>query len=124
MDKALILYVDDEPAALETMKLSLEDRGYQVLTAGSGADALTLLKSKSPDVILADLRMQPVNGFELFQAIKKNPRFSKTPVLFLTAVNDPISQKYSDSLGADGYLTKPVDAEDLDNIIRAKLGIR
>src|SRR5258708_160090 len=105
MDKALILYVDDEPAALQTMKLALEDKGYERLHAANGAEALTRLKTKSPDIILADLRMQPINGFELFQAIKKNPRFLKTPVFFLTAVDDPLAQKYGESLGVDAYLT-------------------
>ena len=123
-EKALILYVDDEPGALGALKLGLEERGYQVLTAGSGADALNLLKTKSPDMLLVDLRMQPMNGFEFFQTVKKNPRLSETPIIFVTAVSDPISQKYGESLGVDGYLTKPVDVDNLDNIIRAKLGIR
>jgi DNA-binding response OmpR family regulator len=124
MDKALILYVDDEPGALETMKDALVEKGYDVLQATNGAEALALLKAKTPDIILADLRMQPVNGFELFQAIKKNPRFLKTPVFFLTAVDDPLAQKYGESLGVDAYLTKPVDIDHLDNIIRGRLGLR
>ena len=123
MEKALILYVDDEESALATVKGSLMDRGFGVLTAASGADALTVLKSKTPDLIIVDLRMQPMNGFELFQSLKKNPRFRKTPVIILTAVDDPIAQKYGETLGVDGYLTKPVDADNLDNIIRAKLGL-
>jgi CheY-like chemotaxis protein len=124
MDKALILYVDDDPAALETMKLGLEDRGYNMLTAPSGTDALQVLKSKSPDVIIADLRMQPMNGFELFQAVKKNPRFTKTPILFLTAVDDALAQKYGESLGVDAYLLKPVDLDNLDSVIRGRLGLK
>src|SRR5258705_5753031 len=123
MDKALILYVDDEPGALQSMKLALEDKGYDVVQAANGTEALALLKTKSPDVILADLRMQPINGFELFQAIKKNPRFLKTPVFFITAVDDPLAQKYGESLGVDAYLTKPVDIDHLDNIIRCRLGL-
>jgi DNA-binding response OmpR family regulator len=116
--------VDDEPGALETMKDALVEKGYDVLQATNGAEALALLKAKTPDIILADLRMQPVNGFELFQAIKKNPRFLKTPVFFLTAVDDPLAQKYGESLGVDAYLTKPVDIDHLDNIIRGRLGLR
>lgn len=123
IEKALILYVDDEPSALEALKGSLVDRGFGVLTAANGADALAILKSKSPDLIIVDLRMQPMNGFALFQAVKKNPRFRKTPVIILTAVDDPIAQKYGETLGVDGYLTKPVDADNLDSIIRAKLGL-
>jgi len=124
MDKTLILYVEDDPAALEMMKIGLEERGYGVLQAANGIEALAVLKSKSPDLILVDLRMQPMNGFELFQEIKKNPRLVKTPVFFLTAVDDPLAKKYGESLGVDAYITKPFDIDHLDNIIRGKLGIK
>jgi DNA-binding response OmpR family regulator len=106
------------------MRIGLEDKGYAVIQAANGAEAIALLKTKSPDLILADLRMQPINGFELFQSIKKNPRFLKTPVFFLTAVDDPLAQKYGESLGVDAYLTKPVDIDHLDNIIRGRLGLK
>src|SRR5262245_12946724 len=105
MEKAQILYVDDEEGALSTIKASLSDRGFVVFTALSGGEALNVLKSKNPDLILVDLRMQPMNGFELYQAVKKNPRFQKTPIIILTAVDDPIAQKYGETLGVDGYLT-------------------
>lgn len=123
MDKPVILCVDDDPAVLESLKIGLEDRGHQVLKAAGGAEALAILKSKKPDLMLLDLRMQPMSGFDLFQEVKKNPRFSTIPVLFLTAVNDPLAEKYGQSLGVDAYLTKPIDIDNLDGIIRSKLGI-
>ena len=121
MSKSLILFVDDETETLELLKRALEDRGYAMLTAKSGSEALDLLKTKTPDLILADLRMQPMNGFELFQLVKKNAKFSKTPFFFLTAVNDPLSQKYGETLGADAYITKPVDIDRLDTLIANRL---
>ena|ERR1051326_139552 len=121
MSKSLILFVDDEMETLQVLRQALEDRGYALLTAKSGAEALDLLKTNVPDLIIADLRMQPMNGFELFQSVKKNSKFSKTPFFFLTAVNDPLSQRYGETLGADAYITKPVDIDQLDTMIVNRL---
>ena len=121
MNKPLILFVDDETEALESLKCALEARGYAMLTAKSGSEALDVLKANAPDLIIADLRMQPMNGFELFQQVKKNVRFSKTPFFFLTAVNDSLAQKYGETLGVDAYITKPVDIDRLDTLIANRL---
>ena len=121
MKKTTLLYVDDEPGALDTLKLGLEEKGYTVVTATNGSDALELLKSQTPDIIVADLRMQPMNGFELFQAVKKDAKFARTPFLFLTAVDDFLAQKYGQTLGVDAYIMKPFDLDNLDSIIRRKL---
>ena len=121
MSKSLILFVDDEIETLELLKRALEDRGYAMLTAKSGSEAIDLLKTNVPDLIIADLRMQPMNGFELFQSVKKNSRFSKTPFFFLTAVNDPLSQRYGETLGADAYITKPVDIDHLETLIANRI---
>ncbi len=119
--KPLILYIDDEPDALTALKAGLEDRGYSVATAESGAEALTWLEAHTPDLIIADLRMQPMNGFELFQIVKKDPKFADTPFFFLTAVDEYLAQKYGHSLGVDAYITKPVDLQMLDQQIQNKL---
>ncbi len=121
MTKTTLLYVDDEPGALDTLKMGLEEKGYNVLTASSGSEALELLKNQMPEIIVADLRMQPMNGFELFQAVKKDSRFARTPFLFLTAVDDFLAQKYGQTLGVDAYIMKPFDLDNLDSIIRRKL---
>ncbi|MBI1802936.1 MAG: response regulator [Ignavibacteriae bacterium] len=121
MKKTTLLYVDDEQGALETLKMGLEAKGYAVLTAASGPDALDLLKNQSPDIIVADLRMQPMNGFELYQAVKRDTKFARTPFLFLTAVDDFLAQKYGQTLGVDAYIVKPFDIDNLDSIIRRKL---
>ncbi|OLD81806.1 MAG: hypothetical protein AUI33_00680 [Ignavibacteria bacterium 13_1_40CM_2_61_4] len=123
MTKPIILYVDDDKAALDAMKFGLEDRGYDVLQAKGGPEAMVLLKTNSPNLIIADLRMAPMNGFDLFKEVKKNPRFAKTPIFFYTGVDDFLSQKYAESLGVDAYLVKPIDLDTLDSIIRGKLGL-
>ena len=121
MSKQSILYVDDEPDALQSIKAGLQDRGYDVLTAESGDEALKALKTGFPDLIIADLRMHPMNGFELLQKVKKIPRFNSTPFFFLTAVDDYMSEKYGQTLGVDAYIKKPVDLDDLVALIKYKL---
>jgi len=121
MNKIQVLYVDDEIDAVTSMKIGLEDRDYDVLTANNGIDAMELLKVSDPDIIIADLRMSPMNGFELFQEVKKIKKFSDTPFFFLTAVDDFLAQKYGQSLGVDAYITKPIDLNNLDVLIRDKL---
>jgi DNA-binding response OmpR family regulator len=121
MKTPVILYVDDERSALEVLKLGLEEKGYDVQTFLNGDDALKFLKTTTPDLIIADLRMQPMNGFDFFQAVKKIKNAVAAPFLFLTAVDDYLAQKYSQTLGVDGYVVKPLDLENFEGIIRRKL---
>ena len=124
MAKKTILYVDDERDALQAVSMGLEERGYTILTAASGEEALKLLNTNNPDIIITDLKMAPMNGFELFQEIKKEERLQKIPFFFLTAVNDPLAQKYGQVLGVDAYITKPVDLDDLEDAIRNRLSYK
>ncbi|HTK82358.1 MAG TPA: response regulator [Bacteroidota bacterium] len=121
MKKASILFVDDEKDVLDAFQVGLTDRGYEIVTASSGAEALDLLKSYTPDLIIADLRMQPMNGFDLFQEVKKIEKHMGIPFFFLTAVDDVLAQKYGQKLGVDLYITKPVDLDNLDTAIKNKL---
>ena len=121
MKRPVILYVDDDPEALRVLKIGLEDRGYSVLTALGGKEAYDLLEAQTPDLIITDLRMTPVNGFDLFVELKKAPRFSDTPFIFLTAVEDQLAQSYGRKLGVDAYLTKPVDIDRLDAIVSTRV---
>ena len=100
------------------MKIGLEMRGYVVLTAGGGKEGLEILRVTIPDLILADLRMSPMNGFDFFREAKKLPKLDRTPVVFLTAVDDGFAQKYGKSLGAVGYLPKPAELDAVEHEIR------
>ncbi len=124
MGKHLILYVDDDREVLQSFKIGLEERGYNMLTAESGEEGLELLKTHMPDLIIADLRMQPMNGFDLFQNVRKNVKFVNVPFFFLTAVDDFLAQKYGQKLGVDAYITKPVDMDNLDALISSKLSVK
>ncbi|HUN65849.1 MAG TPA: response regulator [Bacteroidota bacterium] len=117
-----VLYIDDEKTSLDVLKFGLEDKGYAVSTFLSGQEALDhLSKDEIPDVIIADLRMSPMNGFELYEQVKKNNKFINIPFFFLTGMDDHLAQKYGQTLGVDAYVTKPVDLDNLDAIIRRKI---
>jgi DNA-binding response OmpR family regulator len=121
MKKATILFVDDENDVLQSFKAGLEQRGYIMLIAENGDQALEILTTHTPDLIIADLRMQPMNGFDLYQKVKKQSNLAGIPFFFLTAVDDFLAQKYGEKLGVDAYITKPVDLDNLVGIIRDKL---
>ncbi len=120
MKKLKILYVDDEVDALKSMKLGLEDRGYDVSTAENGESAIQKIEKMRPDLIIADLRMSPMDGFELYKRVKSSASFQDVRFFFLTAVDDYMAQKYGQTLGVDAYITKPVDLDSIDEIIKEK----
>lgn len=121
MKKNLIFIIDDDIDFLQATASHLQDCGYDVVAESDGSTALDKVKTVTPDLFIIDLRMQPMNGFEVYQHIRNLPQFSETPVFFLTAVDDPLSQRYSIKLGVDAYLTKPIDLVDLENAIKKKI---
>jgi DNA-binding response OmpR family regulator len=121
MGKIVILFVDDEQDALTSFKAAMEDRGYEVVTAESGAVGLDILKTTKPDVIVSDVRMQPMNGFAFFLEVKKLFPGVKMPFMFLTAIEDEVSRKYGQSLGVDSYIMKPINPDQIDLIIKRKI---
>jgi len=115
-----ILVVDDDPTQTETMKIVLEkDNEYEVKVANSGIECLEFLKNETvPDVILLDIMMPEMNGWQVFEKIKENNSWSKIPIIFLTARTDDIAKNAGGFLGED-YIEKPYNVEDLKNRINA-----
>lgn len=108
MDKRFrILAVDDEPANIQFMTASLKD-DYDVFTALNGQDAIDLLEDHQIDLILLDVMMPDINGFEVCKIIKSSERFTDIPVIFLTALDSQDAQQQGLELGGIDYLTKPV----------------
>jgi DNA-binding response OmpR family regulator len=118
---ASVLVVDDQPALLDLMQLTLESTGYQVLTAREGAEALTVLESHPVDVIIADISMPRMNGYQLYERIVSHPAWVTIPFIFLTALGLDSDIRYGKELGVDDYLTKPIEPEDLLAVVRGKL---
>ncbi len=121
--KKLILVVDDDLSLLKAVHHALEEAGYAVLSASNGKIALDLLKQATPDLFILDLKMEPINGFDLYQQIRKIFKFSHTPVFFFTGMDHALGEKFSKSLGVDSFIQKPVEIEVLEDKIKKVLSL-
>lgn len=113
-----ILVVDDEPNIIELAKLYLEREGYQVEGVSSGQDALSGLSRINPDLIILDLMLPDIDGFEVCRQIRTK---SDVPILMLTARKEDIDKIVGLELGADDYFTKPFNPRELVARVRAIL---
>ena len=116
-----ILVVDDEPDLLWALRFALGDEGYEVDSASSGAAALTLIEERRPHLILVDVVMPGIDGFELCRRLRRDERFASIPIIFLTALLDTADRIKGLNEGADDYVSKPFDLDELKARIRAVL---
>jgi len=116
-----ILVVDDQPSLLENIGLTLETAGYGVLTAMDGVEAVAVLEAQPVSLILADIAMPEMNGYQLFERVQQNPRWASIPFVFLTARAMDSDIRYGKQLGVDDYLTKPITPADLLAVVEGKL---
>jgi len=121
VNKQVILVVDDEPVILDSLSDILIIHGFQVLKSSNGLEALETLRDQIPDLILADIMMPEMNGYQLYNRIRQNPEWVWIPFIFLTAKGEAEDIRFGKELGADDYLMKPIDAEDLIAAILGKL---
>ncbi len=101
-----ILIADDKPEVVELVRVSLEG-DYQVIDASDGSQTLKKVRLEKPDLILLDIIMPKMDGFEVFRKLKKEPKTKKIPIIMLTAKGQKLDQEKSTRLGASGYITKP-----------------
>ena len=113
-----ILVVDDEPNILELAKLYLEQEGYRVEGVGTGNDALSRMNTANPALIVLDLMLPDIDGFEVCREIRKK---SDVPILMLTARREDVDKIVGLELGADDYLTKPFNPRELVARVKAIL---
>lgn len=116
-----ILVADDEPALLENIALLLEAEGYHVLTARDGTEAFKTLQAQPVTLILADIAMPRMNGYQLYERVRQNPDWLSIPFVFLTARTLDSDIRYGKELGVDDYLTKPIEPEDLLAAVQGKI---
>jgi DNA-binding response OmpR family regulator len=116
-----ILVVDDQPELLIGFQLTLEAAGYAVLLAEDGHIALQKLRRTAIDLILADIAMPEMNGYQLYEHVRANPDLVRIPFLFLTARALTSDVRYGKMLGVDDYLTKPIKPEDLLAAVAGRL---
>jgi DNA-binding response OmpR family regulator len=119
-----LLLVEDEEELVRIVQTYFRDEGYEVRIAYNGNEGLTVVQDFKPDVIVSDVKMGQMDGFEFFEALQKLPEFSKIPVLFLTIMDDRSSVDRATQLGAAGYMTKPFDVEELHEKIKEILAAR
>lgn len=116
-----ILVVDDNPDLTDFLKKSLGEYFKRIVIASDGVEALQLIKNHAPDIIVSDVMMPRMNGYELCKNMKEDITISHIPIILLTARDDRQSQLSGYKNGADGYLTKPFEIEMLMEIIRNRL---
>ena len=121
MAEAKILIVEDNIPLLEGIRELLEFSGYNVLAAENGRDALGILDKDKPDLIVSDIMMPEMDGYEFHAAVRERPEFVEIPFIFLTAKGEKADVRRGKEIGADDYITKPFEDEDLLVAIQAKL---
>lgn len=112
-ERQTVLVVDDTPDTLKVLKRQLEYWGYRALTAASGEEGLEVAERERPDVILLDILMPKMKGREVCARLKTNPTTKHIPVIFLTALGLDDQVKAGMELGADDYIVKPLQPDDL-----------
>jgi two-component system alkaline phosphatase synthesis response regulator PhoP/two-component system response regulator VicR len=113
-----ILAVDDEPNIVRLIQVNLERHGYQVETANNGAQALAKIRENRPDLLVSDVMMPEMDGFELLSSIRRDPALSDLPVIMLTAKAQDANVMEGYSRGADMYLTKPFNPAELLQFVK------
>ncbi len=113
-----ILVVDDEPRMIGFIRMNLELEGYHVLEAHNGLEALEIVRTQLPDLVLLDVMMPELDGFETLRMLRE---FSNIPVIMLTAKGEEDDKVYGLELGADDYVTKPFGSRELSSRVRAVL---
>jgi len=121
LSKSHILLVDDEHDILDLIEYNLIKQGYSVTKADSGSSALAFAREHHPDLILLDIMMPGMDGYEVCSHLKQDPSLKNIPVIFLTARSDETSEVRGLDLGGDDYVTKPISISKLLSRIKALL---
>ncbi len=116
-----ILIVDDSPTEMFRFKEILSKHGYDVLEANNGADGVTLAQAEQPDLILMDVVMPGVNGFQATRQITRGDKTKHIPVVIVSTKDQDIDRVWGKRQGASDYLTKPIDEIKLIDVIKLNL---
>lgn len=116
-----ILFAEDDDSIREVTELTLKFAGYDVVACRDGREALEHLGHAAPDLILSDVVMPRVDGFELLRSVRRSPRWNTLPFVVMSARTETADQRMGMSLGADDYLTKPFNTEDLLRTLELRL---
>ena len=120
-ERARILLVDDEPSIIKMVSKRLGVEGYEVLVAMDGQEGLDKAQAERPDLVILDLMLPRLNGYEVCARLKEDPAWRKVPVLLFSAKVQPKDEALGKQCGADGYLRKPFQGQELMDRVRALL---
>ncbi len=118
---AKILVVDDEPSIVEVVELILKDKGYDVITAFDGEEALKQVRSQSPDLVVLDLKLPKMDGHAVHKALREDEKHKDIPVIMLTACGELEKMQKGMETGAVAYIMKPFDNAVLLGVIKGAL---
>lgn len=113
-----VLVVEDGLTDMEIIRRYLQQAGYSVISATSSEEAQEKLDANKPDVILLDVILPGKSGFEICRELQNNPNTSQIPVVFCSTKHSEVDKMWGNLLGAKAYLSKPVDKEELENILK------
>ncbi len=116
-----ILIVDDEPSVVVALQFLMEQQGYDVLAAKRGEDALDLIYKYKPDLVILDIMLPGIDGYEVCEIIRLNPDYRDIKIIFLTAKRDEVEMAKGLALGANAYITKPFSNDKLVAAVNAVL---
>jgi DNA-binding response OmpR family regulator len=119
--KQKILIVDDEPHIVNLVRLTLSGEKYEVFSAYSGMEALALAKQIRPDLIILDLMMPNMDGYQVCEELRKDSRTMNTPIMILSAKSQLVDKFKSINVGADDYMVKPFDPEELVKRVKVNM---
>lgn len=113
-----ILIVEDDSDIRANIKIYIESVGFYCLEASDGAAAIEITKRKNPDLILLDIMMPVLNGFQVCKILKGDPKYKSIPIIMLSAKSDKADTGWAEKLGSDSYITKPFEFVALEKSIR------
>ena len=122
MNKKKVLIADDE-STIRLLTFSILSKDYIVLEASDGQEAINIARNQKPDLILMDIMMPGIDGYTALDTIKKGEETKEIPVIMLTGVGYELNKKLSLGMGADGYITKPFNPQDLFHMVRQFLAV-
>ncbi len=118
---ASILLVDDQLEQIYYLKVVLEIEGYRVFSARNGVEALEIMETQPIDLVISDVAMPHLNGYQLHQRIRQNPRWVHIPFVMMSGRDMDSDIRFGKEMGVDEYLTKPIEIDDLLAVVRGRL---
>jgi len=123
-----ILVIEDDPGSLRLTQYTLEHKGYEVLTASNGLEGLKKAQNEGPDLIILDVMLPGIDGFEICHHLRAEPQTAKLPILMLSAKAREVDKDTGHKVGADDYLTKPASPSEIidkvESLLAQKIGVR